>query len=42
MDQAIGKIIFAYNEVTKNLDRRSVGENDSKHETNSFDLIDFF
>ena len=29
MYQAIGKIIFAYSEVTKNLDRRSVGGNAS-------------
>lgn len=29
MYQAIGKIIFAYSEMTKNLDRRSVGGNAS-------------
>ena len=29
MYQAIGKIIFAYTEITKNLDSRRVGGNDS-------------
>lgn len=42
MYQAIGKIIFAYTEMTKNLDRRSVEGMSLTHKMKAFGLIDFF